>query len=496
MARELNTPVALICTSGTALLNYAPAITEAYYQDVPVVAITADRPAYLIDQEDGQSIHQHNIFANHICYSTTLPFVDDNDGMNEAKREIKQALDSLKKCNRPVHINIPFEEPLYDTEDVVVNSRLNLFDNVEQPLTNYKQLDVLADIINSNKRVMLLAGVMLPDKELSRVVNRLSNDKNILVIAPPTSNIDADNILNTPDLLIKTLSQSDTNFEPDILITIGGSIVSKVMKQYLRSLDKLVHIDIDINTTKVDTYNSLKDKIDIAPKIALDYLYNKIDTISTEFRNLWLNRGKQTNSIFKNLIDKIGWCDIAVLHNLLDSVNSEVDIHLANSTPVRYMEFFRKNSLVNYYCNRGTSGIDGSVSTSAGAALVNNRTTVMVTGDISFVYDSNAFWNRYVPKNLKIILINNGGGNIFKIIPGPKTTAQLEEFFETSQNVDNAMLCRAFGIDYYTAQDNKEFKNIIGEIFNNNKCSVVEVFTDSEINAKVFTELSTILQSL
>jgi 2-succinyl-5-enolpyruvyl-6-hydroxy-3-cyclohexene-1-carboxylate synthase len=181
---------------------------------------------------------------------------------------------------------------------------------------------------------------------------------------------------------------------------------------------------------------------------------------------------------------------------LLDSVNSEVDIHLANSTPVRYMEFFRKNSLVNYYCNRGTSGIDGSVSTSAGAALVNNRTTVMVTGDISFVYDSNAFWNRYVPKNLKIILINNGGGNIFKIIPGPKTTAQLEEFFETSQNVDNAMLCRAFGIDYYTAQDNKEFKNTIGEIFNNNKCSVVEVFTDSEINAKVFTELSTILQSL
>ena len=495
MARQLNEPVAIVCTSGTAVVNYAPALTEAYYQEIPVIAITADRPPELIDQEDGQTIRQHNIFANHIRFSTTLPVNDDDKSIESAKSEIQKAFKfALGVTNGPVHINIPFNEPLYNTESVSVEiDSVKLVDDIV--ITDYQKLDKLVYAVGESQRVMLLAGVLLPNNDIQNVINLLANEKNILVVAPATSNIGGDRIINTPDLLIKTLSEVDIEeFSPDILITIGGPVVSKITKQFLRSNINLIHYDIDVNPREVNTYLSLVSKIDTEPKFVLKYLYENINEQDAEFKQIWIDRYEKTNTSFSHFVDRLNWCDIAVFSTFFNSINKNINIHLANSTPVRYAELFDKNLLSNYYCNRGTSGIDGSLSTAAGSAMVSDKITVLITGDMSFVYDSNVFWNRHVPNNLRIILINNGGGNIFKIIPGPKTTTQLKTFFEAPQNVDNKALCKAFNIDYLSAKVFSELSSLLNGFFDKeNKCTVLEIFTNADKNEDVFAQLHSLL---
>lgn len=495
MARQLNEPVAIVCTSGTAVTNYAPALTEAYYQEIPVIAITADRPPELIDQEDGQTIRQHNIFANHILYSTTLPYNNDNISIERAESDIQQAFElALGTHKGSVHINIPFNEPLYNTESIEVITGFAKIDS-NKFNANDTKLDALVNAANKSTRIMVLAGVLSPNKEVDSIVNLLANEKDILVVAPATSNISGDRIINTPDLLIKTIKEEHiAAFSPELLITIGGPVVSKVTKQFLRNNNHLKHYDIDVNPSEVNTYLSLASKINAKPEDALKYIYENIKTKGDEFQQLWINRSVWVNKNISQFISKLNWCDIAAFSTFFNSVSKNINLHLANSTPVRYAELFDKHSLINYYCNRGTSGIDGSLSTAAGAALASDKTTVLITGDMSFVYDSNVFWNKHVPNNLRIILINNGGGNIFKIIPGPKTTNQLKTFFESSQNVDNELLCKAFNIEYSSTKDFSEFSLALNLFLeSNSKCKVLEIFTNSDINEDVFVNLNKVL---
>jgi len=489
MARQTNKPVAIVCTSGTAVLNFAPALTEAYYQEIPIIAITADRPPELIDQEDGQTIRQDNIFANHIRYSVSLP-VDDEHILN-AKSEIETAFyNALSYPKGPVHINVPFREPLYDTEEIkIVHNSVDISNNLN---IETDKLDKLIDAVTDANKIILIAGVHLPEREINNLANLLATDKNFVVLAGATSNIYGEEIINIYDIVLKNIKNTEVDkFKPQVLITIGGSVVSKIVKQFLRDTDNLIHYDIDVNPQKIDTYFSLTDTIVSHPEDALKYLYENIEPADSSFKNSWVKRQLSVNKQFKQLISSCNLCDLTVFSSFFDNLNEEINLHLANSTPVRYAEFFAKSELVNYYCNRGTSGIDGSLSTAAGAALVSDTLTVLITGDIGFVYDSNAFWNRHIPDNLRILLINNSGGNIFKIIPGPGTTNQLKDFFETKQNVNNELLCKAFNISYLSATNSNELKQQLNSFLDLNAgATVLEVFTDAELNVEIFEKLN------
>jgi 2-succinyl-5-enolpyruvyl-6-hydroxy-3-cyclohexene-1-carboxylate synthase len=492
MARQTNKPVALVCTSGTAVLNYAPAITEAYYQEIPLIAITADRPPELIDQEAGQTIRQQNIFANHIRHSVSLP-VDDEHILN-AKNDIQNAFyKALSLPKGPVHINVPFREPLYETEKIdIIHSPVNISNNINIEVS---KLDKLIDTITVADKVMLIAGIHNPDREINNLVNLLATDKNFTVLAGATSNTGGEEIINIYDVVLKNITKQEVDkFKPQVLITTGKGVISKNLKQFLRNIPNLIHYDIDVNPAAVNTYGALTDTVHAYTDEALKYLYENIDKLDNSFKNNWLQKQQLVNKSFKELFLTDKLCDLAVFNEFFNNINEEIDLHLANSTPVRYAEFFAKNDLISYYCNRGTSGIDGSLSTAAGAAAASNKLTVLITGDIGFVYDSNAFWNRHIPDNLRVLLINNSGGNIFKIIPGPKTTNQLENFFETKQNTNNKLLCNAFNINYLSATTVNELHKQLNVFLDlNGRATVLEVFTDADFNVEIFEKLNKLI---
>lgn len=484
MARQLNEPVAIICTSGTAVLNYAPAITEAYYQNIPLIAITADRPPYLIDQEDGQTIRQHNVFANHINYSCTLPIKDGYEEIKEAKIMIAHAYtEALLNQKGPVHINIPFEEPLYESEIIDYKSHIEKIEIVENNIPK-EALNQLIKAWNSSENIMILVGVNLPNTDVNTVFSKFAKSKNCVVLAPVTANINGSNTFNTIEsLFYSTLINSETNFAPDLLLTFGGPVVSKAAKQFLRKYKPKFHFDIDTNPVIVNTYQALTQKISCTAIEFYKAFNQTLEPKKDNYIKLWYNRNEQLQNTSKQYFEKLPWSDLRVFVTLFQNIAMQMDIHLANSTPVRYAELFNKNTNLNYYCNRGTSGIDGSTSTAAGSALASNQPTLLITGDISFFYDSNAFWNNHVPKNLKVILINNGGGNIFKVIRGPESTKQLESLFVSKQHTKTQKLCEAFDIEYISCDNDEALAKQLSKLFDSGQVTVLEVFTPSDESA-------------
>lgn len=490
MARQLSEPVALVCSSGTAVQNYAPALTEAYYQEIPLIAITADRPPYLIDQEDGQTIRQHKIFANHINYSTTLPIAEDEYNLTVGKDQIREAFQlALQYPKGPVHINIPFEEPLYEMEWIDFSENLQL-NTVTSTLKNQTIDQEILNLFHNHEKILILCGVHPPDDELTEKLNTFSQKKNIPVLAPPTANIKGENVFNSIDLLFYAIAKANPeNFTPDVLITIGGPVVSKVTKQHLRKYKPTIHIDIDINPRKVNTYKALTHQINAEPAFVLDQLSTKVKSKDRTFLDIWKNQSLQVRQKATSFLSETTWSDLKIYHTFLNSINQPINLHLANSTPVRYIEFFRAHPQINYYCNRGTSGIDGCTSTASGAAIVDNKPTFLITGDISFFYDSNAFWNGKMPPNLKVILVNNGGGNIFKVINGPSQTEQLNEFFVTNHKASAQKICDAFAIRYQSIYDNEQFLAGLYELLNAKKCMVLELITTKVENENFYRKL-------
>ncbi len=488
MARQLNKPVAIICTSGTAVLNFAPALTEAYYQGVPLIAITADRPPELIDQEDGQTIRQNSIFNNHIGFSANLSVNNDANSVNKNKLLIKKALSTalglgVHTNKLPVHINIPFREPLYETCTLKVDKEEIVISSLKKVLT-LKQKQKFAEAWSNSDKVLLISGVSLPNSILEKSLNKLTIEKNIVVIAPPTANINEGNVFTTAEKLFLSITNNEIErFKPDLLITFGGSVVSKAAKIFLRTNNPLFHFDIDVNPTKIDTYNCLTELFNIDTIHVFNFIFKNLEKKNSLYKELWEQKNKKVIATGNKLLSNIAWSDLLVFKLFFENLKTNINLHLANSTPIRYAELFSKHKKANYYCNRGTSGIDGCTSTAAGAAMASDKATVLITGDIGFIYDSNAFWNSNVPNNLKIILINNGGGNIFKIIPGPEQTKQLSKYFETQQQAKAEKICEAFSVDYLSAKNSEQLKNNLSLLIASQKCTVLEVFTPSDESA-------------
>lgn len=487
MARELQEAIALVCTSGTALLNYAPALCEAYYQEVPLIVLTADRPAEWIDHEDGQTIRQENIFQNYIKFSTQLS--EENKNEKQVKKLIEIALGkALATPFAPVHINLPFAEPLYKTEKHTFRKeqKKELCDKKE---TDFSYLD---KAWNNAEKIIIVVGIMPPNSQLNKKIKKLIEQKNIVVIAAATSNIQHSHIIDNPELFFSNLDEEQKKeLTPDLLLTFGGAVVSKALKLFLRNNKPKIHIDIDINPRLIDTYRSLTHKIDahaneVWKHINLNLLPKKT-TYQTQFSVV---QNIVNAKVFKQKTQLLNFSDWDVFNHFFAFVKAtkkRIHLHLANSTPIRYAELFRSNPLISYYANRGTSGIDGCTSTACGAARVAQNTTVLITGDVSFFYDSNAFWNKHVSNKLKIILINNGGGNIFRILEGSGNSPSLP-FFETPHTGNAKKLCEAFGVNYLKAHSLKTFEAQLQKIFRTKKCSVLEVFTNGKESAEIYKE--------
>ena len=486
MAQQLKKPVAVVCTSGSALLNYYPAIAEAFYSDIPLVVLSADRPSDYIDIGDGQTIRQENVFENHILYSANCKEGEEFQISNET--EINIALNTALELNGPVHINIPFSEPLYQTTD----QQLVWPQNVKpRPIENSLEEDFSPFIEewNISKRKMILVGVLPPNSLEFKFIEHLAKDESVLVLTETTSNLYHSNFINSIDQLIAPLTDEDfKKLRPEILLTFGGLVVSKKIKSFLRDFPPSHHWHVDVKKA-YDTYFILSHHFKSSINNFFTNFLPKTTIVSSEYQKDWLEVKNHRLQRHKQYEEGIPYSDFMVFCDVFGNLPNNVQLQLSNSATIRYAQLFDIPSSAQVFCNRGTSGIDGSTSTAIGAAFASSLPTVFLTGDLSFFYDSNALWNNYIPKNFKVIVVNNGGGGIFRILPGKKDTDLFNTYFETKHNLTAKHISEMYGFSYSSIRKKEDLKMKILEFFSFSEGpALLEVFTPSTVNDKILTE--------
>ncbi|UKN03058.1 2-succinyl-5-enolpyruvyl-6-hydroxy-3-cyclohexene-1-carboxylic-acid synthase [Paracrocinitomix mangrovi] len=496
LAESKKRPVAIACTSGSAPLNYAPAISEAYYRSIPLLVLTADRPAHLIDQGDGQTIRQYNVFANYIKQSFQFPEIKIGDSIDLAKIEAKKVLEALiNKPLGPIHLNLPFDEPLYKMEDFLPEELIKLELNQDTELTTVEK-DQIKEIWEKSEKKMILVGQHQPDKELEDLLGLLANDPSVAVLVENTSNVkNFAHIVHCIDRTLATITEEEIEkYSPDLLISLGGAIISKRIKAFLRKNKPHSNIKVGRFLIEEDTYQSLTHTIKIDEKLFLNYLLGLENVPTSNFGGKWKQKDFLSREIHDQFISSVSYSDLAVFDFLLDAIPDDAHLHMANSSVVRYCQLFDPVKGTHYFSNRGVSGIDGSSSTAAGHAVAKNNLQVLISGDISFFYDSNAFWNKYVGSNLKVIVISNGGGEIFNIIPGPSSTTSHQTFFApTTANVEG--ICNAYDLNFIQANNLDELASKLPAFFTNfsDRPTVLEIRTNNSENAAVLADYFKVL---
>ena len=482
IAQQTLKPVALVCTSGSALLNYYPAIAEAYYSQIPLVVISADRPAHLIDIGDGQTIRQENVFQNHILYSANLKEFDAKNSI----KVLSKAFSLLRQVKGPIHINAPFNEPLYETVATMNDFRFIAEESDLQDTIDYENL---ASQWNSAKKKMILVGVHSPNAALEILLDKVADDPSVLVFTETTSNLYNKRFVNSIDNLIFNLTEEEfTSLQPDILLTFGGMIVSKKIKKFLREYSPKEHWHVN-ELRAFDTYQVLSKHLKIDSHSFFKHFCELVDYDNkSTYESTWTHYKQRIREKHNHYIKTAPYSDLKVFEQVLKVIPDFSEVQFSNSAIIRYSQLFEMNSTITVFCNRGTSGIDGSTSTALGAAYATQKPTTLITGDLSFFYDSNALWNNYIPSDVRIVIINNSGGGIFKIIPGPKKSTALK-YFETPHCLTAEHLCRMFGFEYSTAHNLKSLKEeVVGFYDKSDKPKVLEVFTPSDLNDLVLKE--------
>lgn len=504
IAQQQKAPVALVCTSGSALLNYYPAIAEAFYSDIPLVIISADRPIERIDIGDGQTIRQKNVFENHIVYSANLysevvPSKEIKDTavlqkVKESRRhneqEINNALNRAIEQQGPVHINVPFYEPLYDVVEEKIVNPITISPKFRLPEITNRELEPFAQLWNTAKRKMILVGVMPPNSIEQHFLDTLGTSNDIVVFTETTSNVHHPNFFTRIDNMIGSLDEEGFSaLQPDILLTLGGMVISKKIKNFLRAHQPLHHWHVDAKKA-YDTYFCLNKHFKQSANDFFSQFLGLTRQVSSGYRHMWLETRDYRDKKHDAYLQEMPWCDFKAFEVLQEAIPKESIVHLGNSSAVRYAQLFKQDPSLKIYCNRGTSGIDGSTSTAIGCAMITRQQTTLITGDLSFFYDSNALWNNYIPNNFKIIVINNNGGGIFRILPNrDKDSQNFDHYFETVHNLNAKQLCEMYGFKYLLAINEKEAVLAKEELYKSDlQPTLLEVVTRRKINDKVLLD--------
>lgn len=515
IAQQKRTPVALVCTSGSALLNYYPAIAEAFYSDIPLVVISADRPIERIDIGDGQTIRQKNVFENHILYSANLysELVLEHqsedaklqqkqfEARKHNEREINLALNKAIEEKGPVHINVPFYEPLYDTVEHIEVDPLQILPEVNEKHYTEAQLTSYVQEWNGAERKMVIVGVAQPNLIEQRFLDMLAKDPSVIVFTETTSNIHHPDFFTRIDTLVGPIEKEGNKEElfrklqPDILLTFGGMIVSKKIKNFLRNYNPKHHWHVD-SKKAYNTFFCLNKHFETEVNDFFHSFMPLTETVASDYGNFWKDIKSNRQNRHEEYMSEIPYSDLKAMQLIVPEVPDHSIVHFANSSTIRYAQLFEWDRSLNTFCNRGTSGIDGSTSTSVGAAVASDKPVLFITGDLSFFYDSNALWNDHIPCNYRIILLNNSGGGIFRILPGNKDSENFDTYFETTHELQAKPVCDLYGLDYSKASNEQEIENELNAFFDaSENPKLLEIFTPRKMNDKVLLEYFSFMKS-
>lgn len=489
MAQTLKEPVAVVCTSGSAAINYGPAAAEAYYQHLPLLILTADRPKELIDQGIGQSIHQPNMYANYIKGSFEI---EDPDGLEDAvwtiRRQVNDAWNlSVSEHPGPVHINIPLREPLYGMIDTVYTEIPLEREILAKLHFGEKEMEELRETLEHSPKILVILGQMagefLPDE-----FDAWTQKSNVVILTETTGNVQKDGIFPCIDQLIMSMSRElAEEFIPDLLITAGHNLISRKIKSLLKGKVK-AHWHVDPVDQGLDTFQCLSSTIAISPNQFFLSLAGFKSLEKTSYRAHFEKLNASNRASHTDFLERCPFSDLAAFAQILPVLPAESMLQMGNSSVVRYIQLFEPRTDVLYRGNRGVSGIDGCTSTAVGAAYHLASPVTLITGDLAFFYDVNGLWNDLLPSNLKIIVINNNGGGIFRIIDGPAQSGVLEQVFELPHTRTAKSICADFNIPYQSAATGDELQNTLDDFFAVKTMALLEVFTPREANDAVLKD--------
>ncbi|MFN2262536.1 MAG: 2-succinyl-5-enolpyruvyl-6-hydroxy-3-cyclohexene-1-carboxylic-acid synthase [Psychroflexus sp.] len=356
MAQRTNSAVAVICTSGSALLNYYPAVSEAFYSNLPLVVISADRPEHLIDIGDGQTIRQKNVFANHILFSANLKgdFHENSDSklLNFNTEETHKALQIANRDQGPVHINAPFDEPLYLTSE---QQTVKIPKLSELPKSKIEFDDNSFETAwNSAKKKLVLVGLNLDEKISPEILELLAQDESVIVMTEITSNISNQNFFTNIDAIVAPIEKSENSealfeaLQPDLLVTFGGLIVSKKIKKFLRDYQPKQHFHIDPREAN-DTFFCLEQHFKTTVNSFFDVKIKSLNSVKSNYFNTWNAIRKETLVYRNQFKNEIPFCDFAVYYNLFEALPQKksciLPIVQASDTPIYSIPKNRLNLL-------------------------------------------------------------------------------------------------------------------------------------------------------
>ena len=482
MAQATLSPVAVCVTSGTALLNLLPAVAEAYYQHVPLVVISADRPPQWIDQLDGQTLPQQDALGRFVRKAVSLPEPHNEEEHWFCNRLVNEALLAARqRGDGPVHINVPLTEPLYEfTVDSLPDERMITY---AAPCVDKRLITECAGMFWKASRPMVIVGQSSKEKLIADDFEEISG---FAVVLNEALSIGC-GACHFDELLCQ--KQLPDDLVPDFLLYIGDTLVSRRMKQFLRKLPKDVPVwAISEDGAVHDTFKSLCGVIEGHPADAIaslgDLAPMKRRRGTSPFFDRWDEFLAETDEKIEDFTP--GYSQMAAVKCLEEMLDGDDDFvtHYANSMSVRLANIYACHYV---FCNRGVNGIEGSLSTAAGFSLVTDQTVYCVLGDLSFFYDSNALWNEDLRGNLRILLLNNGGGGIFEKFDGLQGSAARERFVMAKHHASAEGICQSYHVEYLAAHNMDELEEGIywlqqeqGE-----RPMLLEVFTDSANDAKI-----------
>lgn len=447
MAQALRQPVVVCVTSGTALLNLTPAVAEAYYQHVPLVAISADRPQQWIDQLDGQTLPQPDALGHFVKKAVSLPEPTDDEQHWYCNRLVNEAL--LACANQgcgPVHINVPISEPLFDYTVSAL----------------------------PQERCIRMTAADITAPTLSHVERMFMSAKRPMLICGQPMNPGFDEAV--------ALVGNDDSYVPDFVLCTGGSIVSKRLKRFLRKAREVWMVNETGEVT--DTFMNLTQVIQGDGKLVADHVQHLLEDHPHPFVMMWDELLRRVRAHAESY--EPAYSQMAVVKTFESRITG-AEVHYANSTAIRLANIYARHPV---WCNRGVNGIEGSLSTAAGFSCVTDEQVFCIIGDLSFFYDQNALWNQNLQGNLRILLLNNGKGGIFNMLKGLEQSGARDRFVAAEHHTSAEGICLQNNVRYLKAENMGEMLKGVDTLLNmeSSRPVLLEVFTDASEDERVFKD--------
>ena len=483
MCQYFNRPVVVCVTSGTALLNLAPAVAESYYQHLPLVVISADRPQQWIDQLDGQTLPQPDALGRFVKKAVTLPEPHDAETHWYCNRLVNEALlETGHHGHGPVHINVPISEPLFDyiCPELPEERSICLL-----PPRCYKFLlsAECAGQFFTSKKPMVIIGQMSTEDLIPQDLYAIS-----LCAVVLNESLSVGKGGERFDEVLFAVGDNP-DYQPDFVLYLGNTMVSKRIKRWMRSLKDARIWAVSDDGSIHDTSMQLYGVIEGHPSDVIDDLIESAsikEIQSTKaFKNLWEKAlGKVDRHVEKY---EPGYSEMAAVKCFEELLgrDEECSVYYANSTAIRLANIYARHYV---YCNRGVNGIEGSLSTAAGFSVVSDEEVYCVIGDLSFFYDQNALWNQNLRGNFRILLLNNGRGGIFNMLPGLEQSPARDKFVAAEHHTSAEGICQQNNVMYLKATNMDEMQSGIDTLLNmeSDRPVLLEVFTDPTEDERVY----------